>query len=992
MTRAAAFAALAAVSCAGGGELGPRYERQIQPIFDARCTTSAAGACHTDDGTGRAQGNLDLTSYENATRRPDVLRRFGSYPFPLLLVKAVSDPPRVMIPVNVGDGVNVPLFVRHAGGALLAVDDPEFAVLDRWLRDGAPYDDEPPPGLVIDRGPCSNVIRYDLFSQPTLQAVDTGSAVYQQFQTEVWPVLADDRRGCLGRECHGARDTNHVPTIELYFTCGADDLQQRFNYLMARTYIGDAGRGQLSQKALRGASYHTGGYPFESVADPGYRAIRDWAAADAPFPLQAGEGEAFFRANVQPVLVARGCYFEACHSLSNFNFYKPLAGTDGMYGTRVMLHNYLQARFMLGLESRDPAQGRLLKKNLMPEATGIRHRGGPLLVPLGDCELDVDEVRADPGRRWFEELSAGCVLAVWHQLERAIAIERGQMSPSPGAVGVFVRRPPNPDRQIDFASYRPGADLLRLDFTLDARGRVTGLAGEPTSLLGGCGVAPGAADVRRPDIKGDGSQVIFAMRGSASEGLDVWTVNIDGSECRRLGLPDDGVDAAGEPIHHFDPIYAPGNVYIFASTRGDGDHPDPERRHPSRTPKHFLPNSNIWVWAEGGSPRRVSYLSGAELAPRLLHSREIVYAVEKAAPDFYQISTRAIRLDDGGGYRPELGQRSKMGYGEVTETRELIDFRTAFIGSHPGSYFGGGALGVQDITLGLEELTFQGDGFMHPVMVLDPDAASRPGEPGTGVYRSPTPLADGRILVAYSPGVVDLGDPSAAVDYGLWVVDPSGIEPPWQLYDSPGAFDLEPVVAFERVFVPQPNRIHQGDFRRGEYVFHSIPLFAPLLNDNTRLGLMLDRSVAAIRVLEQMSPPEGATSPADVAGELYGDQQVYVRRRLIGEVPLLPDGSVRLMVPASTPLILELLDADGNVIDRQREEEQLGAGETQPRMIPEAQFNGICGGCHNALDGSELSVSPGPDILTGASTRSDAASAEPVDLYSDPATRPEAPL
>ena len=42
--------------------------------------------------------------------------------------------------------------------------------------------------------------------------------------------------------------------------------------------------------------------------------------------------------------------------------------------------------------------------------------------------------------------------------------------------------------------------------------------------------------------------------------------------------------------------------------------PDPSRRYPSRTPKYFLPNSNIWIWAEGGEPRRVSYLSGAEFA------------------------------------------------------------------------------------------------------------------------------------------------------------------------------------------------------------------------------------------------------------------------------------------------------------------------------------------------------------------------------------------
>ena len=36
-----------------------------------------------------ALGNLDLTSFENVQKRRDVLRRYGTYPKPLLLLKAV---------------------------------------------------------------------------------------------------------------------------------------------------------------------------------------------------------------------------------------------------------------------------------------------------------------------------------------------------------------------------------------------------------------------------------------------------------------------------------------------------------------------------------------------------------------------------------------------------------------------------------------------------------------------------------------------------------------------------------------------------------------------------------------------------------------------------------------------------------------------------------------------------------------------------------------
>ena len=356
---------------------------------------------------------------------------------------------------------------------------------------------------------------------------------------------------------------------------------------MARTYLGDGTRSQLLAKALRGGGYHAGGKIFPSATDPNYQALATWAAQDTPFALQSSEGQAFFQNNVQPKLVSRGCYLEACHSLVNFNFYKPLAGTDGLLGTRAQLHDYLQARFMLGLESRDPAEGRLIRKNIVG---GIPHKGGPLVGTIDDCALSVAQVRADPARRWFAETNMGCILATWHRLERTLAVETGQLDGNPGAVGVFVTRPSNPDRHIDFDTYRPGADLRTLGFSLDAQGRVTGLAAAPTSLLGGCGVTPGAADVRRPSISPDGLRVVFAMRSSAAEGLDLWQVNFDGTACARMGLPG-GTDSAGTPIHHFDPMHAPGGTFVFASTRGIDSHVDPARRYASRTPKWFLPKN-----------------------------------------------------------------------------------------------------------------------------------------------------------------------------------------------------------------------------------------------------------------------------------------------------------------------------------------------------------------------------------------------------------------
>jgi len=490
-----------------------------------------------------------------------------------------------------------------------------------------------------------------------------------------------------------------------------------------------------------------------------------------------------------------------------------------------------------------------------------------------------------------------------------------------------------------------------------------------------------------------GSRVVWAMRTAADEGFDLWVVDIDGENCNRLDIPD-GDTHGGMLIHHFDPTWLPNGDIAFASTRGLDNHPAMDHRLPSRTPRFFLPNSNIWVWTTDSELRRLSHLSGAELMPRATHTGEVTYAVEKAAPGFYQVSTNAVRANDGTGYRPHLGQRPNIGYSQAVEAREMSDLRTVFIASDTGTYFGGGTLAVHDPALGLEEPTFLDLGFLHPITFLDPDAAARPGESGTGTYRSPTPLPDGRILVAYSPEVVDLGDPGATLDYALWIVDPEGLEEPWEIYNTPGQFDIEPVVARKRIWMPQPIRHHQGDPDKSEILFHSIPLFAPLLNDQTRVGTQPNEVVTAVRIYEQEPVPAHVTSADLAAGDVFGSPPVYLKWRRIGDdqVELLEDGSLRVLVPSMTPIVLELYDAEGNVIDWQREEQQYGAGETRARMIPVELFDAGCGSCHNAGDGSELSVIVGPDVLTGASTRSAATVEAPVDLYIPPAERANEPF
>src|SRR6185369_8304325 len=101
------------------------------------------GNCHKDDGNGNALGNLDLTSYENATRRADVLRVYGSYPVALLLLKASG---KQVPPIPYKGGGSDQLIgseINHVAANNLSVDSQAFFELQHWIANGATRDGNP---------------------------------------------------------------------------------------------------------------------------------------------------------------------------------------------------------------------------------------------------------------------------------------------------------------------------------------------------------------------------------------------------------------------------------------------------------------------------------------------------------------------------------------------------------------------------------------------------------------------------------------------------------------------------------------------------------------------------------------------------------------------------------------------------------------------------------------------------------------------------------
>jgi WD40-like Beta Propeller Repeat len=940
------------------------YDAHIQPILNNNCVGNTSPCHRIDPATGVALGNLDLSSFDSVQKRRDVLRTYGSYPHPLLLLKALPES-AVFIPY---EGQLYPSEIRHAGGKPIAPNTDAYAELKRWLDNGANRDGiAPVPTHLTGSGACNTALPPPAKRLP----VDTTSPAYQLFVAS-GGVHDQLQKSCVFASCHSS------PQADLYLTCGSDDDQKQFNFAQAAGFVAPAGTAvEQSEILLRplalagGGVSHTGGTFFPSRDDDQWKVWRDWATAvqDQPLaPLVKTAGEQFFGDNVMPKLLQRGCALEGCHSPDGFNDLRLRSGAQGFFAPLALRRNYETVRNeFMALDTVDVRQSRAVKKTIIPESGGITHRGGAVL----EDSMPIEQACPSP----FDPAAAGnrafCVFQEWHRIERQDAGAAVSAMAAGSTLPVaFVSRPPNPDALVAFDTYRGGADLRLATATLDGAGGVTSLAVSGGSALQTCtGLAGQDVDVRGPEWSADGSKLVFAARPGAGSGLDLWLLDITAMACTQL-TSDAGRLVNGVRVHNFDPVFAPDGSLVFASTRAG-----------TLTLKKFLPNSDLFRVGPGldfSNPEQMTFLLNSELGPAFMQDGRVSFTAEKATPDFYQLSGRRMNWDLTD-YHPLLAQRAtstdtftpdvhpSVGYQQATEIREGLDRNFLVILSDAGALGAGGALATFNRSIGPFEADRTEVTFLKSLNLVDAAATGRDGT--AGVYRSPYSLPNGEILASYASNVTH---PAADTPrYDLVAVD-ARTGQRRTLASDPALSYVEAAVGYKRaeqlLFSNLPQLVFGGHVDLSSDApaimhFPDLPLLGTLLNANLRRGrdvAALD-ATAALKVYIEQPPP--SASP----GGLVGPEMVYSSRMAVGVASLESDHSLKVMVPARKPLILELVDITGKALFTMREEHQVTAGEYVTPGAPRKLFNGICAGCHGSVSGAELDVAVTADALTGAS-------------------------
>ncbi len=998
---------LAALVLVGCGQQQPSgkttfYDRNIAPTLTGSCSTSPTkSSCHVRaDSHGNALGNLDTSSYNSLALRRDLFINHGPYGLPELLLKVVK-PYQIALSSYDGQTQQITTDVAHSGRALLDLTSSSFTTLSRWIQGGAQANNAKLVIPSLAYSPCSTKVGTDKLFDPNTNPTTSD---YGEFVSSVDPVLG---KRCANGNCHGS------PTNSLYLTCGTTPEQQRWNYFAAGDYVSkDVNASEILRRALapeQGGAYHEGGTIFASPKDPDYVALQKWAKdRGGPLHVPTDAGFDFFAKRVQPMLVKRGCMQLGCHSPAMGHEYRLQGGTGGHFGVATTRHNYELTLEQIALDSPDPNASRIIQKNLPPTEGGLVHRGGPLFASAGDpSQCNMSDADTGP----LDQQPEYCVIVDWIQKERA-----ARMGSAQALSGiVYVKRPPatGADTPQDYSTYQPGADLMRAPASLNANGAVQ-VSGAGTSLLSMCGLSASTADVRRPAVSWDGKKIAFAARSSQSEGLKIYV--IDGTSC----APDALVNAPpkddnGKPlptnnqvIHNFDPAFAPDGRMVFASTRGnimntsafDYQGPQQSPADPSK------PNANLYI-EENGKIRQLTFLLDQELAPSFMNDGRLIFTTEKRAPGFYQLAERRENLD-GGDYHPLFGQRDTIGYNQLFNVVELSNKDFVGIASDKGAEHSAGALTLINRSVGIDQHSDNPkdylqdptavdypnpDFYQHSMSLVDP-AATGKLDSTQGAYRDPSPLPNAQILVSYAANVKDLKNFKGNFD--IFSVDPhtgqrtSLISGPddliWPVavyahYNPHGVYQskLDEPNGATHVYTT-PDRAD-----RSEITVLDMPLLASLVFQNTRSGRLMPPSSTTVQVYEDLPPQSGVTSVDQSGSYLAQDQygKMYVRRRLLGTMDILKDGSTRFEIPGGMPIVLSTtiqLAGDSSPTKHfQREEMQFYPGEVVRQGFPHKLFNGLCGNCHGAVSGLESHVAINPDILTQAS-RVAANTAAPVEM------------
>jgi hypothetical protein len=522
-------------------------------------------------------------------------------------------------------------------------------------------------------------------------------------------------------------------------------------------------------------------------------------------------------------------------------------------------------------------------------------------------------------------------------------------------------------------------------------------------------ITGGMGDVKDVEVSFDGKRLLFAMH--APEPMDtttdplptwnIWEYEIETHQLRRIITSDITAEAGDDVAPH----YLPDNRIVFSSTRQRQsravllDEGKPQFAGLDEDLREQAAVLHV-MNADGTDIHQISFNQSHDLDPTVLSSGEILFSRWDNMGGRNVISLYTIH-PDGTELQVRYGAHSHAtGTNGATvqflRPREMPSGKIMAILAPLTSSQGGGDLVLIDIAdyLDHDQPVWSSRGLLTgegqaPATINNVRTDNLPS-PG-GHFISAYPLWDGtaRALVAWSPcrllnrgSVIPCTNEQLAAPnvqeapplYGVWIYDMNKDTQLPVVIPQEGSMITEVVAAQPRTALPDiiydktaGLGLDSANLAEGAGVLHIRSVYDIDGVDTSPAGIAAladplqttadQRPARFLQIIKGVAIPDREV--LNLPGTAFGASRQRLMREIIGYVPIEPDGSVMVKVPANVPLALSVLDKDGRRISAEHQNWiQLRPGETRE-----------CNGCHDHNSTIPHSNPNGPpSINTGAST------------------------
>lgn len=402
-------------------------------------------------------------------------------------------------------------------------------------------------------------------------------------------------------------------------------------------------------------------------------------------------------------------------------------------------------------------------------------------------------------------------------------------------------------------------------------------------------------DVADPEISFDGLKVLFSMRQNSGVSWHIYEMNIDGSNLRQL---------TNSEADDFDPTYLPNGKILFTSNR-----PEIIDEY-NRQKAEVLHTMN----ANGSGIEQISFNLSDDFDPIILRTGVVAYTRWEHHGTMNRFPVFKTN-PDGVATFVFFGPHNRNFF----HTRELPDGNLIAVMSRRVNG-DAGALAVLNLNENHADPPLPGDYENITSHIVSDDELNGPPFP-KGAFKYPFPLPDGRLIVSYALGPFES---SSDADYGLYTINLDGTDLTL-FYNDQNTNEFDAVVVAPR---PVP------------------PVIPEVIDNNVTTGLFIDKSVYFRQEndgqevpepgeIEQMMVYEGIPMTPQDRDTISITS--FERKRILGVVPILEDGSTLFRVPVNTPISVNTLDSLGRSVVSKRTWFYIRPGEPM----------GICIGCHS---------------------------------------------